>query len=159
MRRGLRRLVVAATVVAVGLAPAGLLGTPGAAGATEPATGGVDASLRVSPLAVALTLVPDQAGVGRRVRARVAVTNLGPTAISGVTAEIRLDRDGLVIAGSAVVVIGRIRPGQTASVSWSVCGRLAGQYLVLARATLDGASVESPARLLTITPGGRRSCP
>ncbi len=52
----------------------------------------------------------------------------------------------------------QIKAGKNAVVSWSVCGRLPGTYVLLARVTLDGASIDSPARLLTITPGGKKPC-
>jgi CARDB protein len=129
------------------------------AGAAPPGVGGVGVTVGVSPLGVTLNLSPEQTTVGRAVRAKASVTNLGPTTITEVSVALRVDRTGLVVSGPASSTIDRLRPGQTASVTWSICGQVAGQYIVLARASHGGVDVESLARLLRITDGGRRVCP
>jgi hypothetical protein len=51
-----------------------------------------------------------------------------------------------------------LKPGESGLVAYTICGQRPGNYIVLARATLAGASVDSPARLLTITAGKERGC-
>jgi hypothetical protein len=46
-----------------------------------------------------------------------------------------------------------LKPGKSTTVSWNLCGRVAGTYVVLARGETGGVFVDSPARLLTIRAG------
>jgi hypothetical protein len=63
--------------------------------------------------------------------------------------------DGVVCERSSLALQGgcgiRLRCSLT-----KICGQKPGTYIVLARATLAGNSVDSPARLLTITAGKER---
>lgn len=118
----------------------------------------ISASVQVLPLEVVLDLSDSDALVGEWVRARATVTNAGSTRVSDVTVELRVDSSRVSIRGGATTTISKLKPGQAASVSWTLCGTQAGDYFVLARATMDGASVESQARLLTIAGQRRRGC-
>jgi uncharacterized membrane protein len=128
------------------------------AGATNAASTSITASVDVLPLEIILDLSDSDALVGESIRARATVTNAGSTRVTDVIVEIRVDSSRVGIRGSPTTTISRLKPGQAASVSWTLCGSQAGNYFVLARATLDGASVESEARLLTISGQRRRGC-
>ena len=90
-------------------------------------------------------------------QAQATVSNVGSSAIREIQVAFRVDPDGLRV-NRGIVDLAQVKAGKSAVVSWSVCARVAGTYVVLARATADGASLESPARVLTIAPSGRRSC-
>jgi hypothetical protein len=55
-----------------------------------------------------------------------------------------------VIRPGTVRRIAQVLPAQTTTLSWSICARTAGSYVLLADATLDGATVDSPARIVTV---------
>lgn len=131
------------------------LGTAGSAVAESMS---VNAVVQVMPLEVVLDLSTAQARIGETVRARATVTNAGPTKASAVTVELRLDSTALGVRGSLVGTISRLQPGRIASVTWSLCPTRAGNYLVLARASVGGASIESEARLLTVAGQQKRGC-
>jgi hypothetical protein len=118
----------------------------------------ISASVQVMPLEIVLDLSDSDALVGEWVRARATVTNAGATRVSDVTVELRVDSSRVSIRGGVTTTISRLKPGQAASVSWWLCGTQDGNYFVLARATLDGASVDSEARLLTVSGQRRRGC-
>ncbi len=117
----------------------------------------VTGRVRVSPLTLLLELSTSTATVGQKLQAQATVSNVGASAIREVQVELRVDADGLRV-NKNIVDLAQIKAGKSAVVSWSVCARVAGTYVVLARATADGASLESPARVLTIAHGSRRSC-
>jgi uncharacterized protein (DUF58 family) len=117
-------------------------------------TGHVD----VSPLVVSLSVSPTTSPVGKPVRADVRVTNIGAVRVSNVLVEVRAATDGLRIKSGTPQTLSKLKPGETGSIGYTVCGQKPGNYIVLARATLAGKSVESAARLLTITPGKERGC-
>jgi hypothetical protein len=147
---------IAAILVAVIMAN----GLPGASvraadpGAAEQA---VDARLTVSPLLVGLELDAAEAATGVAVKARARVLNAGPTTVRDVVVSLRIDTTSFGVRGNRVT-IGQIQAGRTASVAWTLCGRVPGAYLVFAQATLDGVTIESPAALLTILPGSGKRC-
>jgi hypothetical protein len=146
-----RRLVagVVAMILAFG-SPGAVIADPGAA---------VRAEVTVHPLTVVLTVSPSQAAVGKRVQVEASVLNRGPVRVSGISVELRAASDGLAVRTALTQTIGHLRPAQRASVAWTVCGRVAGTYVLLARATVAGAAVESPARLLTIVSDRKGRCP
>jgi subtilase family serine protease len=118
----------------------------------------VGASVNVLPLEIALDLSSLNARVGDPVRVRATVTNAGPTRVSNVAVELRVDTSGLSVRGALTATIPRLQPGHATSVYWNLCPIRTGNYLVLARATLGGASIESEARLLTIEGQRKRGC-
>jgi uncharacterized membrane protein len=128
------------------------------AGSTSAASGTIDASVRIAPLEVSLTLSALQARVGDSLRARAVVQNLGSTPVSNVVVELRVDSLGLSVRGSAVVIIPRIQARHSATASWTVCALQEGNFVVLARATGDGASVDSLARVVSIVGRRNRGC-
>jgi len=128
------------------------------ASAINAESGSISASVQVMPLEIVLDLSDSDALVGESVRARATVTNAGSTRVSDVTVELRVDSSRVIVRGGLTTTISKLKPGQGASMSWWLCGTEAGNYFVLARATLDGASVESEARLLTISGQRRRGC-
>ncbi len=117
----------------------------------------VTGRVRVSPLTLLLELSTANATVGQTLQAQATVSNVGSSAIRDIQVELRVDPDGLRV-NKGIVDLAKIRAGKSAVVSWAVCARVAGAYVLLARATAGGASIESPARVMTIAPGGRRSC-
>ncbi len=116
--------------------------------------GGVD----VSPLLVSLSLSTTTSVVGKPLRADVRVTNVGAARITNIVVEVRAATTGLRIKSITPQTISKLRPGEVGIVSSTICGQKPGNYIVLARATLAGNSVDSPARLLTITAGKERGC-
>jgi hypothetical protein len=132
-----------------------LLGTAPAVSAAG--GGSISSQVHAFALLVSLDLSAASATVGQTVQARATVSNVGKTLVKKVTVELRFDPVGLRI-GKATIDIAQIKPGKSAVVSWSVCGRVVGTYVLLARVTLDGTSIDSPARLLTITSGGKKTC-
>jgi hypothetical protein len=140
-------------VLMIGLAFLGVAPAVSAAG-----DGSVSSHVHVSPLLVSLDLSATRAQAGQAVQAKATVSNIGTTLVKGVTVELRFDAAGLRVS-KATEKVAQIKAGKNAVVSWSICGRLPGIYVLLARVTFDGASIDSPARLLTITPGGKKPCP
>ena len=128
------------------------------AGAVNAESSSIAASVRVQPLEITLDLSSATARVGDTVRAGATVTNVGPTRVSNVTIELRLDATGLGVRGGLTTLIARLQPGRSTTVSWNLCARQAGSYLILARATIDGVAVESEARLLTVSGQRKRGC-
>jgi uncharacterized repeat protein (TIGR01451 family) len=128
------------------------------AGATSAESASIAASVRVVPLEITLELSTMNARIGDAIKARVTIRNAGPTRVSNVTAELRVDASAVKVRGSLIATIARLQPGHATTVSWTLCPAAVGNILILARATLGGTSVESAARLLTVTGSGRRGC-
>jgi hypothetical protein len=128
------------------------------AGPVTGAEGHVGAQVRASPIVVTFTLSAASAQVGQTIKAEASIANIGSATLRNVAVELRADRTGLSFK-NPIVTIAQLKAGKSTTVGWSVCGRLAGSYLVLARVTESGQPIDSPARLLTVSPGGRRSCP
>jgi hypothetical protein len=122
---------------------------------------GTDAALegrvRVSAIIVAFALSADSANVGQSIRAEARITNIGTATLRGIAIDIRADRVGLAIKSPTAEVLS-LKPGRSTTVTWSICGRNEGSYVLLVRATHAGVSIESAARLLSITAGGRKAC-
>jgi hypothetical protein len=136
----------------VGLVLLGSAPTASAAGG-----GTISSHVRASPLLVVLDLSATGTQVGQPVKAQATVSNLSKSLVKKVTVEMRFDPVGLRI-NKATTEIAQIKPGKSTSVSWSVCGQLPGTYVLLARVTLDGVSIDSSARLLTVAAGGKKTC-
>jgi uncharacterized repeat protein (TIGR01451 family) len=132
-------------------------GMPARAAEPDSTQATVTARLDVSPLVIRLELDAATARVGESVRARVRVTNAGPATVRDVDVSLRLDATAFVVRG-ARQTLSQLQSGRTATVGVTLCGRLPGTYLVLAQATLDGVTIESPASLLTILPGSGKRC-
>lgn len=128
------------------------------AGSTNAESASIDASVRVVPLEITLELSTLEARVGDSVRAQATITNAGPSRVSNVIVELRLDLSALSVKGSLTTVISRLQPGHATSVTWNLCPTRATNSLILARASVEGASVESQARLLTVTGQRKRGC-
>ena len=119
-------------------------------------SGSVTGHVRASPLTITLTTSANATPTGGTIKAEARLSNLGTTTLRSISVELRADRTGLSIKG-AVVTIAQLKPGKVATVSWSVCGASAGSYVLLARATEAGGSVDSGARLLSVVPS-RKTC-
>lgn len=150
MKRTSRR-AFAPALVAVTLALA-------TAGSTSAESASLSASLRVLPIEITLELSAMDVRAGDPVKARATIRNAGPTRIANVAVDLRLGASSVSVRGSLVATVARLQPGHDATVSWTLCPTATGNFLVLARATLDGASVESDARLLTVAGQRRRAC-
>jgi hypothetical protein len=148
-----RRLRTAAIAVALALATAGSSNAE-----STSMSASVAGSVQVLGLEIDLVLSTSTARVGDKVRALATVANVGPARISNITVELRVDAAGLRVKGATTTTIARLLAGRTLTSTWTLCPLEPGNYLVLARATVDGASVESAARLLTVSPGQRKGC-
>jgi hypothetical protein len=130
----------------------------GTAGSAVAESTSINAAVQVMPLEIRLDLSTAQARIGETVRAKATVTNVGPSKVSAITVELRLDATAVVVRGTLVGTISKLQPGKSASLSWSLCPTRAGNDLILARASLGGASIESEARLLTVAGQQKRGC-
>jgi len=119
--------------------------------------GFVIGSVRVFPLVIELSLGASSIGLGHTTRVEASVTNVGPATVQSIVVELRADPAGLAVRND-VVRIAQLKRGRSTTVSWSVCGAAIGTYVVLARVSAAGASIDSVAQLLSVTPG-RRRCP
>ena len=71
---------------------------------------------------------------------------------------LRADETGIRIRSDISRSTRRLGPGKAWSVAWTLCGRTPGAYVILAAVRLGETTVESPGRLLVITPGSGSSC-
>ena len=149
--RAIRRLAALASGLAIIAPVLPMTGLVDATGA------GVDGLVRASPISITFILAAAEAQVGQVTKAEARVTNLGAATLHDVAVELRVDQSGLSIR-RALVQVASIKPGRSTTVSWQVCGVVAGSYVLLVRAIESGESVDSQARLLTVRAGGRRSC-
>jgi hypothetical protein len=115
------------------------------------------AHVRANPLVISLSLSKSTIKVGQTVQAKASVTNLGKVTLTTIDVELRVDPRAARLA-PAHQSIARLKAGQSSMAMWSLCGGTPGTYVVLARATSAGSSVDSPAMLLTITAGSKKSC-
>jgi CARDB protein len=125
-----------------------LLGAQSAYGASSRPVGG---RVTVFPATVAFVVSPTAARVGVGVAAGATITNVGPSTLNSIVVNLRVDPAGLVV-NKASQSIAQLKPGKSATVSWSVCGRTVGSYVLLAQVTIGKMAVDSPGRVLTITP-------
>jgi hypothetical protein len=150
MSRRPARLLPLVVAMGVSLLAPGLIRADG--------TLSVSGSVSVSSIVVTLTLSATEIVVGKTVRADAIVQNVSPVRISNVVVELRAPSEGLRIKSATTQTISKLKPGASADVSYAVCGLDAGAYLLLARATVDGQTIESAARLLIVLPGTGRGC-
>jgi hypothetical protein len=136
------------------LALMSLLSVPAAAGADA---GVIAGRVRASPLVVTLELSSASAITGRSAQASATVTNIAGATIRSIVVALRADSTDVRI-GKGSIAISQLKGGKSATVSWTVCGRTPGTYVLLARVTADTWSVDSDARILTILPGGKKAC-
>jgi len=151
MPRGLVRAVVLATAVSMVASGAVAAAVDGAS------TGTLDGRVLMSPITLTLEVTPASLAVGQVAAATVSLVNLGPVAISRIAVRLR-NATGLAVRGRQPQWIRLLAVGGSGSLSWSLCGRAPGSYLVFAEATLGAIVVDSPARLVTVRPGPGR-CP
>ena len=121
------------------------------------AGGAVTGHVRASPLVVTLDLSATTAPVGQVVQARASVTNLASSLVRDITVELRADPLGLRVT-KPIVKVAQLKAGKSMALSWSICGLAPGAYVVLVRTTESGASFDSAARVLTITPRAKKTC-
>ena len=139
----MRRAVALALVVVVAWVPIALAAS----------SGSVRGAVRIVPITVGLVVEPSSALTGVAVHAKATVVNASGSVTAAVRVELRIDRAGVVVKSETGKTSFTLKPGKSTSVSWNLCGRAAGTYVVLARAETDGVFVDSPARLLTIRAG------
>jgi subtilase family serine protease len=140
--------IVAVVLVVLVVAPVGVA-------ADEADVGMV---VRASPLRVALGISASSVTVGKTFQVKATVTNDGADPASDVRVELRLDPVGLSVHKGSVRTISQVKGGKSASVSWSICATAPGSYVLLAQVDDDGATIESPARIVSVTGTGRRTC-
>jgi uncharacterized membrane protein len=114
--------------------------------------------VRASPLRVALDISAATVPVGKTFQVKATVTNNGADPVRDVMVELRLDPVGLSVHKGSVRTISQVKGGKSASVSWSICATAPGSYVLLAQVDDDGATIESPARIVSVTGTGRRVC-
>jgi hypothetical protein len=148
MRRGSRFAVPAPLSMLMAL----LLATA-TAGSVNAESASITASVQVASVVVSVSLTVSSGSirVGDSARAVATVSNSGTARAAKVLVSLRVDTAGLRIKGTDPVTISGLQPGHPKSATWSVCGLQAGNYVLLARVTVDGASVDSPAVLLSVT--------
>ena len=139
----MKRVVVAWLALVLATAPVALASS----------SGSVRGAVRIVPITVGLVLDPTSAAVGASVKAKATVTNAAATGSATFRLELRLDSAGVVVKSGGNNGSITLKPGRSTTVTWNLCGRAAGTYVVLARAEIGGVFVDSPARLLTIRPG------
>lgn len=151
-RRGGPRVVMPALLAVL------LAATTASSATAESAS--ISASVQVASVVVAveLSLSAGTVRVGDTVKATATVVNVGTARASRVLVSLRVDSAGLRVKGTDPVTISGLQPGNDKSASWSVCALQPGNYLLLARVTVDGASVDSPAVLLSVTGQRRKAC-
>ncbi|HEX5013494.1 MAG TPA: hypothetical protein VFV72_04970 [Candidatus Limnocylindrales bacterium] len=118
----------------------------------------INATVTVAPIVVTVSISATQAAVGERVQARATVTNLGPSAVGPIELTLRANSDGIRIQGDALKTTRRLAAGKEWGVSWNVCGRVAGAFVLLATARLGQASIDSEAHVLTVTSRPGHTC-
>ena len=124
-----------------------------ASAGAQAATGdSVTAHVLMSPVALDLTITPSTAKAGAWVGALVTVRNIGPAGLARVAVRLRAPT-GLVLRPASARSIRRLAAGSTKALSWALCGRAPGAYLVFAEASFDGIIVVSATRLVSITAG------
>jgi hypothetical protein len=70
---------------------------------------------------------------------------------------LRLEPAGLRVIGAGQREIRQLKAGKWEAATWTLCGATSGSYVILAQATVDGSTIESAARVVTVIAGGRKS--
>jgi hypothetical protein len=132
--------------------------TTAASAAAESAS--ISASVQVAAVVVSaqLTVSSGSIRVGDTAKAVATVSNGGTARAVEVSVTLRVDAAGLGVRGANPAMITQVHPDRSRSVSWTVCALQAGNYLLLARVTVDGVSVDSPAVLLSVTGQRKKAC-
>ena len=123
-----------------------IAGLAALAGVTVAAADGsqtISATIRAEgDVTVRLQVPSSQIRVGEEVMVSAEVANGSGEALRSARLILHVDEVGLHVQGGSVRVVGRIASGSSASVTWSVCAKRPGNYLLLS--TVDSAG-----------PGGR----
>ncbi len=135
------------------LATAGSTATPAAASADT-----VTGTVLVAPVTLTFALRSSAAAVGRDVKVRVEVDNIGSAPLDAITLRLRLDSTSLLIRGDPELILETLKAGKRARAAWSVCPLRSGSYVVLVQASFDSIAIESPARLLLVSEKHPKSC-
>jgi hypothetical protein len=156
MIRRRRRLAVPAPLAMV----MALLLATATAGSVNAESASITASVQVASVVVSVSLTVSSGSirVGDSVKAVATVLNSGTARASSVLVSLRVDAAGLRVKGTNPVTINGLQPGHPKAASWSVCGLQPGNYVLLARVTVDGASVDSPAVLLSVSGQRKKAC-
>jgi hypothetical protein len=130
------------------------------AGAANAESASITASVTVASVAVSVSLTVSNTSirVGDTLKASATVSNSGTARAPKVIVALRVDATGLRIKGSDTLTITNLQPGHPKSASWSLCALQPGNYLVLARVTVDGVATDSPAVLLSVTGQRKKAC-
>jgi hypothetical protein len=138
-----RRALALSLAVVLAVAPVALASSSGT----------VRGAVRIVPITVGLVVEPSSAAIGAAVHAKATVVNASASVTAAVRVELRIDRAGVVVKSETGKTSFTLKPGKSTAISWNLCGKVAGTYVVLARAETAGVFVDSPARLLTIRAG------
>jgi hypothetical protein len=113
----------------------------------------ITATVRVADVVVSVRLAVSSSSVrvGDTVKATATVVNGGASRLSGVAVSLRVDTTGLRVRGSSTTTFNTIGSGGSRSAQWTVCARQPGTFVLLARVSVAGVSVDSPAALLQVT--------
>ena len=139
---------------------AALLAAATAGSVNAESSASVSASVTVASAVVSVSLNVSSGSirVGDSVKAIATLSNSGTARAGKVVVSLRVDSAGLRVKGTNPASISGLQPGHPKSASWSVCGLQAGNYVLLASVTVDGASVDSPAVLLSVTGQRKKAC-
>ncbi|HET7181291.1 MAG TPA: CARDB domain-containing protein [Candidatus Limnocylindrales bacterium] len=118
------------------------------------------ATVRVADVVVSVRLAisSTSARVGDTVKATATVVNGGTSRIPTVTVSLRADTTGLRIRGADTIVLTSIAPGRPRTAQWTVCAVQPGTFVLLARVSVGGVSVDSPAVLLSVAGQRKKGC-
>jgi len=113
----------------------------------------------VAPITIDVSIPAPPAPVGKDVKIRAEVDNVGTASLDGITLTLRLDGGALLVRRSPEIVLKALRPGKQAKAAWAVCPLRSGSYVVLVQASVNDFVLESPARLLIVSEGKHdKSC-
>jgi hypothetical protein len=162
----LRRVwILGAVFIALALGVSGVSNrtSSGAGAPVARGSASVTATVDINPLKVRLDLGASSAFSGTKISAAAVVSNhvrtinlLGVTAGIGTVAQ-------LVVRPAGLRRLGRLPPGTSTTATWTICATAAGTYAIVAYAEGNDRGGEqfvaySPARLLVVTPGRKKSC-
>ncbi|MBI2780295.1 MAG: hypothetical protein HYX55_00675 [Chloroflexi bacterium] len=151
-----RRLAIPGPLVVL----TALLLATATAGSVNAESASITASVQVASVVVSVSLTVSSGSIriGDTAKAVATVANVGTARATKVLVSLRVDAAGLRVKGSDPVTITRLQPGRSKSVTWSVCGLQPGTYVLLARAIVDGGSVDSPAVLVSVIGQRKKTC-
>jgi hypothetical protein len=142
------------TIVAVALILLALA-SGGPADAQED-SGVVGATIFVDPLSATLRIRPEtvQQTPKPEANARATIVNNGPATVINVTATLLID-PRITVIGGATRTVASIAGDSSSTVTWRLCGKVAGNYLALAIVTARDAQgrpfqTETTAAMLSV---------